>query len=232
MEFVTGQVLSILKDKSVENLYHANTVVTSCHFLRKSALLSRGTIERLGLYQTPQSSDEIDKKEGIWFDIFVDTDDIHSRASRNNEYGPVMFVMDSSIVEGTDACRIWVTKLNPTKWSGKSEDEIWFKDKTDLQANLVKGRFDQMILFRHCGGEIPFKNFLKKIVIDDPSQKTSDGADLFSMAVGAIRLASLDSGLMIPIERRHCSSSCNCKSYYNRDIQRTLTMFDPRKSLL
>ena len=50
--------------------------------------------------------------------------------------------------------------------------------QNDLDENLVKGRFDQMIVLRHCGGELPFKNYLKKIIIYYPQQKNDDGIDL------------------------------------------------------
>jgi len=60
MELPANRVYQILQDKGIRYLYHANSVLTSCQFLRAGALLSRGTIERRELYQTDQSSDDID----------------------------------------------------------------------------------------------------------------------------------------------------------------------------
>lgn len=62
--------LQALLEKGVEEIYHANSVLTSCEFLRHGALLSRGSIEALKLRQTPQKSDLIDKRYHIWNDIF------------------------------------------------------------------------------------------------------------------------------------------------------------------
>lgn len=227
MDIPSKHVFEALQQKGVGEIHHANSVVTACQFLRSKSLISRGTVERLGVKQTPQSSDQLDKRYGIWFDTFADTVDIHARARRTNAYGPVLFVLDAVIIEKTYTGRVWVTKLNPTKWANKSDDERWFRDKADLDANMVKGRFDQMIVFRHSGGELPFKSFLQKIVLDDPQQMNGDGVDLFSLGIGALRLAMSDSGLDILIERRVCEPNCQCKAEYAANPQRTLSMFDP-----
>lgn len=200
MDIPSKHVFDALMDEGIDELHHANSVATACQFLRSRSLMSRGTVERLGITQTPQSSDDLDKRYGIWFDVFADSVDIHNRARRANAYGPVMFVFDTELINRSYTGRIWVTKLNPTKWSGKSEKQRWFQDKKDLEDNLTRGTFDQMLVFRHCGGELPFKKFLKRIILDDPQHTSEEDVDLYSMAVGALRLAMSDSGLDIPID--------------------------------
>lgn len=86
MELVSKRVYEILKNKGVETLHHANSIITSCQFLRTASLVSRGTAHRKALYQTPQKSDGIDKTYAIWFDIFTDSVDIHAR-------GPSLTIM-------------------------------------------------------------------------------------------------------------------------------------------
>lgn len=228
MDIPSKHVFDVLMDKGIGELHHANSVVTACQFIRSRSLMSRGTVERLGIAQTPQQSDDIDKRYGIWFDVFADSVDIHHRARRANAYGPVMFVFDTKLIERSYTGRIWVTKLNPTKWSGKSEEQRWFQDKEDLENNLVKGRFDQMLVFRHCGGELPFRRFLKKIILDDPNRKNDDGVDFYSMAVGALRLAMADSGMDVPIERRVCRAGCVCEEEYENDEERLFMFYDPK----
>ncbi|MHC4405278.1 MAG: hypothetical protein ACYTG0_36995 [Planctomycetota bacterium] len=98
MEIQSKKVFDILAENGVTEVYHANSVITACQFLREGALLSRGTVDRKGWYQTAQSSDLDDKKHGIWFDIFADSVDIHHRARRKNAYGPVLFVLDAKII--------------------------------------------------------------------------------------------------------------------------------------
>lgn len=228
MDIPSKHVFDALIDEGIDELHHANSVATACQFLRSRSLMSRGTVERLGITQTPQSSDDLDKRYGIWFDVFADSVDIHNRARRANAYGPVMFVFDTELINRSYTGRIWVTKLNPTKWSGKSEKQRWFQDKEDLEDNLTKGTFDQMLVFRHCGGELPFKKFLKRIILDDPQRTTEEDVDLYSMAVGALRLAMSDSGLDIPIERRVCRAGCKCNDNYGEDDERLYMMFDPK----
>lgn len=48
MEFSSRKILEILRKKGVTNLYHSNTVRTSCSFLSQGKLLARGSIEKLG----------------------------------------------------------------------------------------------------------------------------------------------------------------------------------------
>ncbi|MCI1836871.1 MAG: hypothetical protein LKI62_09330 [Achromobacter ruhlandii] len=228
MDIPSQHVFSALSDKGVTELHHANSVATACQFLRSKALMSRGTVERLGLTQTAQASDEADRRYSIWFDVFVDSVDIHARASRANVYGPVLFVFDLTLIDRNKTGRIWVTKENPTKWSGKSDEERWFRDKDELARDFVRGQFDQMIVLRHCGGSLPFGRHLKKIVLDDPKLKTDEGVDIYSMAVGALRLAMQDANIDVPIERRQCNANCRCEAYWESDDDRLFKMFDPK----
>lgn len=228
MDIPSKHVFDALMDKGIDELHHANSVATACQFLRSRSLMSRGTVERFGITQTPQRSDDLDKRYGIWFDVFADSVDIHNRARRANAYGPVMFVFNTELINRSYTGRIWVTKLNPTKWSRKSEKQRWFQDKEDLEDNLTKGTFDQMLVFRHCGGELPFKKFLKRIVLDDPQRMSEEDVDFYSMAVGALKLAMSDSDLDIPIERRICRVGCKCNDNYGEDDERLYMMFDPK----
>lgn len=228
MDLPSKHVFEVLESKGIKELYHANSVATACQFLRSRSLMSRGTVERMGVAQTPQKSDDADKRYSIWFDIFMDSVDIHARAGRANLYGPVLFVLDIRAIEKNNTGRLWVTKLNPTKWSGRSGSERWFQDKQDLEENFVVGRFDQMVVARHCGGELPFKRFLKKIVLDEPNQKNTNDVDVYSMAIGALRLAMQDARIDVPIEKRCCKNACKCQEYWGSEKSRLSQMFDPK----
>jgi hypothetical protein len=223
----SAKLYDLLIDRGIDELHHANSVATSCLFLRENSLLSRGTVERRGLKQTPQVSDGMDKRYSIWYDIFLDTVDIHSRARRFNEYGPVTFVIDTDLIDDTLTGKIWVTKENPTRWAGKRENQRWFQDVDELKEGFHKGTFGNMIVLRHCGGELPLSKFLKKIILDDPNLLTKKDVDYYSMGLGALRGAMAQSGIKVPIERRSCSRSCTCETNYGKDWKRTLRMFDP-----
>ena len=56
MDLPSLKVYENLTAKGVENLHHANTVLTACQFLRVRTLLSRGTLESRGLKQNPAAS--------------------------------------------------------------------------------------------------------------------------------------------------------------------------------
>lgn len=227
MDLAAQHVYDVLSEKKVTTINHANSVVTACEFLRRGALLSRGTAERQGLLQSSQDSDEIDKRHSIWFDVFADSVDIHGRASRVNVYGPVLFILDAAIVTKAYTGRIWVTKLNPTKWGGVPPKDRWFQNKADLK-NLVKGRFDQMVVFRHCGGELPLASFLKGILLDDPGITTKDDLNLYSVAWGALTLAASQGGVSVKISKRKCVVGCGCVAGYKKDVKNTIKLFVPR----
>ncbi|MBD0677150.1 hypothetical protein [Pseudomonas sp. PSB11] len=228
MDIPSQHVFEVLSGKGVDELHHANSIATACQFLRSKALMSRGTVERMGLAQTAQSSDDVDKRYSIWFDVFLDSVDIHARAGRANAYGPVLFVFDLALIDRNKTGRIWVTKENPTKWAGKSDEERWFQGKEELNDDFVRGRFDQMIVLRHCGGSLPFGRHLKKIILDDPKLKTDENVNIYSMAVGALRLAMQDANIDVPIERRRCKAQCKCKAHWSGDDERLFKMFDPK----
>ena len=127
-------VYGVLKQIGTTNLYHANSVTTSCTFLQQGGLVSRGFVEDRGLNQTPQFSDEGDKKNSIWHRIFLDHVDIHDRAGERNRYGPVMFQFNLSILlrlaTGTE---ILVTKKNPIRWNESDPDsKRWLRSKDEL----------------------------------------------------------------------------------------------------
>jgi len=229
MEIPAKQVYGILRDNGVKAIYHANSVITSCQFLRAGSLLSKETVERKGLYQSAQRSDQIDKKYGIWFDIFTDCVDIHLRASKANIYGPVLFIFDSEIIKNTITGGVWMTKLNPTKWEGKQRGKKWFVSKEDLEQNFARGEFDQMVVFRQCGGELPFENFLKEIILDDPDLKSrKSNIDYYSMAYGALRLAITEGRINVEIKKRQCPENCKCLEYYKSNLKKTNEMFIPK----
>jgi hypothetical protein len=228
MHIPSKHVYEVLESKGVDSVHHANSLITACQFLRQKSLLSRGSVDRRGIKQTAQSSDVTDKRMSVWFDVFTDSVDIHRRAGRSNVYGPVMLELDAKIIANTYTGRVWLTKLNPTKWADKSDAQRWFQDKADLEENFTKGTFDQMIVFRHVGGELPFKSYLKRIVLDDPGMENDDGVDYFSMAVGALRLAMSDAGLDVPIDKRACAATCTCRAEYAANEERVKTMFDPK----
>jgi hypothetical protein len=227
MQIPSNILYKILVENGITEIYHANSVLTACQFLRAGALLSRGTVERRGMFQTPQSSDVIDRKHSVWFDVFVDSVDIHQRAGIFNAYGPALFVIDSAIIKETYTGGVWVTKMNPTKWSGLKHNEKWFTSAEDLRANFVKGRFDQMIVFRHCGGELPFGIHLKEVILDDPQFQTSLRTDIHSMARGALLLARTEGGIDVKIKRRKCSVGCKCIGKYKNKRKWMIEVFTP-----
>jgi hypothetical protein len=228
MELNAKDVFDVLVEKNIESLNHANSVITTCQFLRYGSLISRGVIERKKWRQTAQNSDEIDKEFSVWNDVFVDSVDIHERASRANIYGPVLIKIKPSILVNQYTGNLWITKSNPTKWHGTSVEERWFQSIEDFRGNFSKGTFDQMIVFRHSGGELPIKNYVQSILLDDPKIETSLEYDVFSLAFGALRSA-LEEGDMndIKINKRKCDAFCHCGQHYNSDLHHMARMYAP-----
>ncbi|WP_124303557.1 hypothetical protein [Pseudomonas chlororaphis] len=221
--------LQALLEKGVEEIYHANSVLTSCEFLRHGALLSRGSIEALKLRQTPQKSDLIDKRYHIWNDIFLDSVDIHARASDANRYGPVMFVLDTEkLIHELTSGLFSVTKFNPTKWATKPVKNRWMQSFEEFEADFEVNSFDQMIVFRHSNGHVPLKSALRRIIVDSAPAVGDQGVDPFSYALGALKHAMhLGASRVVPITKRECAVGCGCQTHYADDEERMFSMFRP-----
>jgi len=216
MQILSKRIYEILKDKGVSSIYHANSVITACHFLRNRCVMSRGSVDKHGLFQTSQISGQIGKNYGIWDDVFTDSVDIHRLAGNANSHGPVLFEFDIEIIRNTYTGKVWVTKSNPSEWEVETKHERrWFVSANDLDHYFTHGNSDHMTVFRHCGGKLPIQNHLRKIILDDPQLKIdSNQIDCFSMAYGAISLAMREGGLEVPIEKRVCDADCGCRDDY------------------
>jgi len=216
MDLPSSSVIDILEARGVTEIYHANSVLTSTQFLRNHSLLSRGTIERRKLFQTEQKSDGDDKKYSLWFDVFTDTVDIHQRTKTANLYGPVLFVLGVDKIKAMYKGRLWITKLNPVHWAGKSENERWFRSIEELDEHFSVGTFNQMIVFRHSGGELPINTCLTKIILDDPGLvlKNKSQFNIASMAYGALKISMKEGNVSVPIKIRDCNRDCKCREKF------------------
>lgn len=225
MRLRSSAVAKILKENRVTRLYHANSVLTACEFLRAGALLSRGFVEDNGLLQTPQESDETDKEFNVWHDVFVDSVDIHDRINGKNHYGPVLFVFDVALT--TTATNLRVTQSNPIHWYGAGKSDRWFRSIAELKAGFIKGEFGQMIVFRNLAGRVRFRQYLKEIVLDDPKYIGPGKRDLYSLAYGALVAAKTFGRVTVPIRRRVCTTRCACVSQYQNKPDLRTQMFWP-----
>jgi hypothetical protein len=229
MEILSKRIYEVLKDKGVSSIYHANSVATSCNFLRNRCLMSQGTVEKLGLIRKSQLAGQVEKSYGVWDDVFTDSVDIHKLDAGVNRRGPVLFELDIEIIRNTYTGKVWVTKSNPSEWEVETKHERrWFISANDLDHYFALENADHMPVFRHCGGKLPMQNHLKRIILDDPQLKIdSDQIDCFSMAYGAIALAMSEGGLQVPIEKRECDADCKCQHGYLNGIVDAEQMFSP-----
>ena len=229
MEILSKRIYEILKDKGVTSIYHANSVMASCNFLRNRCLMSQGSVDKLGLFQTSRVSGQVGRNYGIWDDVFTDSVDIHELAGNANGRGPVLFELDIEIIRNSYTGKVWITKSNPTEWETQTHHERrWFISANDLDHYFTCDNADHMTVFRHCGGKLPLQNHLRKIIIDDPGLRTrTDQVDCFSMAYGAIRLAMAEGGIEVPVEKRSCGDDCGCRDDYLNGTVDAERMFSP-----
>lgn len=215
---MTGnEVYKILKANGVNHLHHANSLLTSISLLKLQGLASRELVEASGLPQTLQYTDSSDKALGVWGDIFLDTIDIHKRASRNNQYGPVLFFVKSEILKSVGT--VLITKSNPSKWNIHTpNEERYFTTLEELKQGLVIGEFGQMLTLKTPSGLLKFDDHLEYILVDDPAPNDDTNKD-FKSAISAI--SNLTSK---PIHRRECPTWCKCIANY-ADTQLRLKMY-------
>lgn len=212
MSVTVSQIKQVLIDNEVEYLYHANTVVTSISFLLNGGLLSRGAVEEINCTQTPQKTDDLDKRLGVYFDIFFDSDDIHARAKDLNSYGPVTFVYSIDILDTLKDKVVKITKDNPIRWSETTpEEERYFTELIPMRFEYQKGAFRQHLLICDMHEPLSFNPYLVKIIIDNPN---IDNTTYFDKAVNAIQTILVQKGISAPLEVRECPADCKCKQKY------------------
>lgn len=225
MELDSSEVVNVLKRKGIYNIFHANSVLTSCHFLKKGSIVSRGSIERLNLAQTEQYTDDIDQMYGIWFDLFFDSSDIHHRAKRPNKYGPVTFVFNIDILLSSSIT--WITKRNPAHWDELDQIDKWFQSLEEVEEDFLSGEFCQHIVMRNTGGETPFKDHLIEVILDDPMKRTTQKTSYYSMAYGALMNSACYGKQNITISRRNCPDNCTCIRKYKNNWADYRKLFAP-----
>lgn len=213
------EAYDVLKAKRATHLHHANTVLTSCTFLENGGLLSRGFVATHRLKQTPQTSDAIDKKYGIWDDVFLDHVDIHYRGGRSrgpNYYGPVLFVLDLDVLlELPAGSVVRVTRKNPANWSDDETDaQHWYATAADLEKDISFGDYDKMLVIRTPNGRIDFPRKGVQIKLDDPVRKMNSGADAYEHAKTRLMAAAKVGRVKAVIDKHECQTGCVCEAKY------------------
>lgn len=212
---MTGQeIYGALVRRGVARIFHANSVKTSLSQLCLGGLASRQRVENASLPQTNQYTDDLDRKLGIWNDIFLDTVDIHGKISDRNKYGPVLFEMSVEMLRNLPASsRILITRSNPSKWQvGAPEADCYFLDQFELSKGFVVGNFDHMLAIRTPDGIIPFANFLQKITLDEPRLINGESTEHITARTALLRAAATNN-IRVNIVRRNCIY-CNCITSY------------------
>jgi hypothetical protein len=226
-----SEVYGVLQTIGAVSLHHANSVTTSCTFVEQGGMLSREFVESHGLCQTAQSSDDVDKKYGVWDCIFLDHVDIHARGGRArgaNYYGPVLFEFDLQILLGLPAgTEILIAKQNPVDWrEDQPNSERWFETVEELSANLHFGDFKKMLMIKTPQGLLSFPNRIANIILDDPQRQLSFGEDAYTHAVNRLNTAAAAGHINAPIVRRVCQTGCLCiQKYAARNVQYMDTFF-------
>ncbi|MFZ2161983.1 MAG: hypothetical protein WAW02_07195 [Sideroxyarcus sp.] len=226
MELDSKEVLQVLKNKKVTNFVHVDTVRTACSYLRQGKLLSRGTLGELGLPQTEQHTDQLDKRHGLWYDVFVDTVDIHYRARMRNNYGPVLFEFALDVLEQDWLPYVWITRSNPSGWNQNiTFEEKYFQSINEFSDNFEFGNFDKLFVLRNAGGVIRLNNYLQRIALD-PTNRSIAGVRAYDQAVGALKASAIAGGVAnLQIVTHPCRTGCNCQTQYENMTEAVFEKF-------
>ncbi|ASA54629.1 hypothetical protein [Vibrio gazogenes] len=219
MKLDNEELYELLKRRRVSNLFHANTVATSITFIQEGGLLSRQDIEEQSLYQTPQTSDDIDKLFDVFGDIFLDTKDLHKHFSRQNHYGPVLFKLKLELLLD-ESLEIWVTKDNPIHWGRHSKpEENYFRSVKQLAKEWDNYDIQRkMFTVRKPAKPILF-DYLDEIILDNPKVKINDDVSLRKESRKALKKATKrNSQLREILTWRECGH-CFCQDNYLNQVQ-------------
>ncbi|WP_114940416.1 hypothetical protein [Mucilaginibacter endophyticus] len=215
MRLDNASIHEFLVANDITHLHHANSLATSITFFRAQGLLSRGFVESQNLFQTRQLSDDDDKNNDVWNDIFFDSRDLHGHFPRQNLYGPILFKFNIDLLLKEDL-QIYITKSNPMFWDEKTKPEDkYFLDMDDVRDNWNKYELQRkMITVRFQDAPIDFEH-LEKIIIDDPHVIIYGKTELLHEATRALN-AELNKypELKKLVELRNCGGNCFCKTNY------------------
>lgn len=213
MIFSPQDIYNILVDLGITHLYHANSLITSCHYLKEGALLSRQKVDSLGFPQTFQYTDEDDIKYNVYNSVFLDSCDLHKRMGEINKYGPILFKIKIDILNNISTGNVQITKTNPSKWNKLGRAD-WFTSLKDVENKFNEFSFDQMLVFSYSNGILPLGNFLEKVIVDDPDRNMRNIIEPYSHAAGALRYSGVIGPLRnINVKIRQCED-CYCKTQY------------------
>lgn len=218
MKLNNHELYEFLASKGIKKFYHANTVTTALSFINSGGLLSRGGVEAMGLVQTPQSSDEIDKIHGVWSDIFLDTEDLHTRFNRQNFYGPVLFVISTDFLLTENDLDIWITKDNPIYW----DENMLLEDKYFVNVKELADKWDSflakenkhriMVTIKKIRTPVLF-DYVLEVIVDNP-ECSIDDINLATEAKNSLTNSPrYNEFLAGKTHWRHCSF-CFCHSNY------------------
>lgn len=211
------ELYEFLKNNGISHLYHANTVTTSCTFIRQGGLLSRGAVESKKLLQTPQDSDTIDKKYNVWNDIFLDVLDLHKFFPRENYYGPVCFVLKSELLLDNNLPNLSITANNPIYWSENNDSLNYINSLEDYINNFetsCKNKIIQqkMITIHSNNWLLPFNPYLVNIILDNPYID-----NFYDKAYNKLSNELINNNLNKSLlKERHCTNCFCSKNYKNK----------------
>lgn len=211
-------VLKVALANEVKHLFHANTVTTSLSFLQLGGLVSRARVERDGLPQTKQTSDEADRAYHIFDKIFLDPTDLHERFGKRNLYGPVTFVFDVEVLTLDCVKEARVTRYNPANWnmSSVAPDRCWLTAPGDVSSLLRPDAWQNHVVLS-CDDEVlPFTPYLRRVILDDPQGKFPSKVDAHQAAHDA--LAQRLNSFGVSVERRVCPPNCVCVKEYRNNL--------------
>lgn len=225
MELRANHVLEVLRSKGVEELHHANTVVNASTYLRKGKLLARGVADEQELIQSGQQTDQDDVRYGLWYDIFLDTVDIHDRKNGRNYYGPVLFSFDVEVLSEEWLATLWITRENPQNWTEDDDHrDRWFVSIEDVQQNFRPTDFGSSIVLRSIGGKLRIKDYITRITVYVP-ERGMRSFRLLDYTIGALHASCAPTDLFPDIHIRECPEGCDCKSEYSRMRDDTIEKF-------
>lgn len=222
MRLNNKQLYELLSEKNIFYLHHANTLSTSLTYIEQKGLMSRGAVEDKNLFQTILSSDERDKVFCVWYDIFLDSLDLHGHFPRQNHYGPILFTFSTQLILNTDY-HIWVTKDNPIYWNERmTKEEKYFTSVEELRSKWDHYEIQKkMFTIKNVLSPVLFEH-LDSVKVDDPDVKiVENGMEdvfLFEEAKKAINSKIYNDPFFDGKFSVHECSNCYCRQNYLKEV--------------
>lgn len=212
------KLYSFLYSNGYKYLYHSNTVAVSRLFISQGGLLSKQELKNRGLEYLLKYSNKLHRPFDTSNDIPVNPLNLRKFYSKFNIHGPVCFVLSIDVLLDDNLPSVYISS------NGLIDDmDTLYCSNMDKYLNVFSSNSNKefsklnMIYFKNYNDIIPFKPYLKRIILETPVTYDKNIDTIVKDGIKSFEDYAKSKNIKVPIE--HYSyiinpKECNAKLFY------------------